>query len=64
MSRGHDGVIRAARRLLSDATEFTENERAERNVESAIDLLDALEEETPAAEADGEAAVVAPGEDR
>ena len=37
------GGVLAARRLLVDALEFTEDERAERNVEAALGLLDARE---------------------
>jgi hypothetical protein len=44
MPEGTEGAIAAAKRLLVDATEFTENERAERNVESAIELLEAAGE--------------------
>jgi len=41
MPEGTEEAIAAAKRLLVDATEFTENGRAERNVESAIELLEA-----------------------
>lgn len=64
MERTDEGVLRAVRRLLGDATEFTENERAERNVESAIELLEALETGEGVAPAERNApAASAPGEE-
>ncbi|MFB6119116.1 hypothetical protein [Halosegnis sp.] len=43
MQDGEDVVVLAARRLLAETLDFTENERAERNVEAALGLLDARE---------------------
>lgn len=59
MTEGREGAIRAAKRLLVDATEFTENDRAERNVQSAIELLEAAGESGERTDRDAEAGPVA-----